>query len=42
MTAHMPTARAATLIAGADPRVPGRLRFDINLQGDAETVFFDV
>ena len=26
----------------ADPQVPGRLRFDINLQGDTETVFFDV
>lgn len=34
--------RAATLIAAADPQVPGRLRFDINLQGDTETVFFDV
>ena len=35
-------ARAATLVAVADPAVPGRLRFDIHLQGDHETVFFDV
>jgi protocatechuate 3,4-dioxygenase alpha subunit len=33
-------ARAATLIAS--PGGPGRLRFDIRLQGDRETVFFDV
>jgi len=35
-------ARAATLIAAADPAAPGRLLFDIHLQGDQETVFFDV
>ena len=35
-------ARAATLIAAADPDVPGRLVFDIHLQGGQETVFFDV
>jgi protocatechuate 3,4-dioxygenase alpha subunit len=32
-------ARRATLIAAADP---GGVRFDIRLQGDHETVFFDV
>ena len=35
-------ARAATLVARADPEVAGLLRFDIRLQGDGETVFFDV
>jgi protocatechuate 3,4-dioxygenase, alpha subunit len=35
-------ARAATLVARADPDVAGQLRFDIRLQGDGETVFFDV
>ena len=35
-------ARAATLIASRDPGAPGRLIFDIHLQGDQETVFFDV
>jgi protocatechuate 3,4-dioxygenase, alpha subunit len=35
-------ARAATLVARADPEAAGRLRFDIRLQGDGETVFFDV
>jgi protocatechuate 3,4-dioxygenase alpha subunit len=35
-------ARAATLVARADPAAPGRLEFDIRLQGDGETVFFDV
>jgi protocatechuate 3,4-dioxygenase alpha subunit len=35
-------ARAATLIAARDPGAPGRLIFDIHLQGDQETVFFDV
>jgi protocatechuate 3,4-dioxygenase alpha subunit len=34
-------ARVATLIARADPD-PARLRFNIHLQGDQETVFFDV
>lgn len=35
-------ARAATLIARPDPQNPDQLRFDIRLQGDGETVFFDV
>ena len=35
-------ARAATLVAKPEPGVPGHLRFDIHLQGDHETVFFDV
>jgi protocatechuate 3,4-dioxygenase, alpha subunit len=35
-------ARAATLVARADPGAAGQLRFDIRLQGDGETVFFDV
>jgi protocatechuate 3,4-dioxygenase, alpha subunit len=35
-------ARAATLVARADPAVAGQLGFDIHLQGDHETVFFDV
>jgi len=35
-------ARAVTLIAAADPGAPGRLLFDIHLQGEHETVFFDV
>ena len=34
--------RAATLVAQAEPGVAGQLRFDIRLQGDLETVFFDV
>ena len=35
--------RRATLIAIADPARPGTgFRFDIRLQGDRETVFFDV
>ena len=33
-------ARVATLVA--EPVAAGRLRFDIHLQGDRETVFFDV
>ena len=33
-------ARRATLIAVPEPE--GDLRFDIHLQGDRETVFFDV
>ena len=36
------TGRAATLVAQADPGAAGRLRFDIYLQGERETVFFDV
>ena len=34
--------RRSTLIAVADPSRPGAFRFDIRLQGDRETVFFDV
>ena len=37
--------RRATLVAAAQPGPPGgpaRFRFDIHLQGDQETVFFDV
>ena len=34
--------RRATLVAAAQPGRPGELRFDIRLQGDHETVFFDV
>jgi protocatechuate 3,4-dioxygenase alpha subunit len=34
--------RVATLVARADPGVADRLRFDIHLQGDDETAFFDV
>lgn len=35
-------ARRATLIATADPADGSTFRFDIHLQGDQETVFFDV
>jgi len=35
-------ALAATLIAQRAPDTPGELRFDIRLQGERETVFFDV
>ena len=35
-------ARGATLVARAEPGTAGRLSFDIHLQGDHETVFFDV
>jgi protocatechuate 3,4-dioxygenase, alpha subunit len=34
--------RRATLIAVAQPGLPGEFRFDIRLQGERETVFFDV
>ena len=34
--------RRPTLIAQADPGRPGVYRFDIRLQGERETVFFDV
>jgi protocatechuate 3,4-dioxygenase alpha subunit len=39
--ASIDPARVATLIARPDPD-PARLCFDIHLQGDQETVFFDV
>jgi protocatechuate 3,4-dioxygenase, alpha subunit len=35
-------ARRATLIASVEPGAEGSYRFDIRLQGDGETVFFDV
>ncbi len=35
-------ALAATLVAAPGPEGTGELRFDIHLQGDQETVFFDV
>jgi protocatechuate 3,4-dioxygenase, alpha subunit len=34
--------RRGTLIAVAQPGPPGGFRFDIRLQGEQETVFFDV
>jgi protocatechuate 3,4-dioxygenase alpha subunit len=40
--ASVDPARAHTLVATADPAAPAQLRFDIHLQGDGETVFFDV
>jgi protocatechuate 3,4-dioxygenase alpha subunit len=38
----VPESRRHTLLARPDPNSPGRWLFDIRLQGDAETVFFDV
>ncbi|MHA6796304.1 protocatechuate 3,4-dioxygenase subunit alpha [Pseudonocardia bannensis] len=40
LLAEVPADRAATLVARPDG--PGRLRFDIRLQGDGETVFLAV
>lgn len=40
--ALVPPARRETLLANPDPARPGHWRFDIHLQGDQETVFFDV
>lgn len=40
--ATVPLERRRTLIAAADGDADGRYRFDIVLQGDGETVFFDV
>jgi protocatechuate 3,4-dioxygenase alpha subunit len=37
-----PPSRRGTLIARADPARPGHWLFDIHLQGEHETVFFDV
>lgn len=37
-----PTARRETLLAQPDAGSPGHWRFEIRLQGDPETVFFDV
>jgi protocatechuate 3,4-dioxygenase, alpha subunit len=39
--ALVPADRRDTLLAKLDPRAPNVLRFDIRLQGDNETVFFD-
>ena len=36
----VPEARRGTLIAQSDG--PGRYRFDIRMQGDGETVFFEI
>ncbi|HKS73483.1 MAG TPA: protocatechuate 3,4-dioxygenase subunit alpha [Terriglobales bacterium] len=38
----VPAERRATLLANPEPSQPGRWRFDIHLQGEQETVFFDV
>ena len=40
--ALVPADRRNTLIALRDPGEPGRWRLDIRLQGEAETVFFDL
>jgi len=40
--ALVPAERRGTLMAQPDPERPGTWRFDIHLQGDQETVFFDV
>ncbi len=39
--ALVPATRRRTLMAVADPAAPDRYRFDIVLQGEGETVFFD-
>jgi protocatechuate 3,4-dioxygenase alpha subunit len=39
--ALVPAGRRATLMARPDPASPGLYRFNIHLQGDNETVFFD-
>lgn len=40
--ALVPAERRSTLLAQPDPAHPGHWRFDIHLQGEPETVFFDV
>jgi len=40
--ALVPSDRRATLLAIPDPAIPGLWRFDVRLQGEQETVFFDV
>ncbi|HXW15385.1 MAG TPA: protocatechuate 3,4-dioxygenase subunit alpha, partial [Terriglobia bacterium] len=40
--ALVPEERRPTLIAQADRACPGRWCFEIRLQGERETVFFDV
>jgi len=38
----VPSGRRNTLMANPDPRKPGHWDFDIHLQGEQETVFFDI
>ena len=40
--ALVPAGRRPTLLATEDPHQPGRWLFDVRLQGEDETVFFDV
>jgi protocatechuate 3,4-dioxygenase, alpha subunit len=40
--ALVPAVRRETLVAQRDASRPGHWRFDIHLQGDLETVFFDL
>jgi protocatechuate 3,4-dioxygenase alpha subunit len=40
--ALVPEDRRDTLIAGVDPDSPGTWNFQIRLQGESETVFFDI
>jgi protocatechuate 3,4-dioxygenase alpha subunit len=40
--ATVPADRRATLIARREPHVANVYRFDIYMQGDKETVFFDL
>jgi protocatechuate 3,4-dioxygenase alpha subunit len=40
--ARVPEPRRRTLLARPDPERPGLWLFDVRLQGDDETVFFDV
>lgn len=42
VVALVPADRRHTLLATEDPQQPGRWLFDLRLQGDNETVFFDV
>ena len=40
--AHVPAERRPTLLAKPDEASPGTYRFDIRMQGERETVFFDI
>ena len=42
MTTGTPAAPTGLPLAAAQPGPPGAFGFDIHLQGDQETVFFDV
>jgi protocatechuate 3,4-dioxygenase alpha subunit len=42
LLAHVPEDRRETLLAIADPGAPATWSFAIRLQGDRETVFFDL